>query len=187
MPLLLRRCLLLMCLALPLAAVRAGEQRCDGPLKRDAADFEAVGDGSQVLDKKTRLIWMRCIEGQRWTGSTCRASDPQAVNPGPRLSYGAAIRFAASRVSAKESWRIPTKKELLTLREPGCHNPSLNLTVFPTEPAWSSEGMFWSSTPESKVGRALVSAIGTNDAWSDTGPSKLHHVRLVRTVPTETP
>lgn len=181
------RCLTLVCLVLTLTGARAGEQRCDGPLKRDAADFEAVGDGSQVLDRKTRLIWTRCIEGQVWTGSVCRAGDPQAVNPGPKLSYGGAVKYAASRVSAKESWRIPTKKELLTLREPGCHNPSLNLTVFPTEPAWSSDGMFWSSTPESKVGRALVSAIGTSDSWSDTSPSKMHHVRLVRTAPTETP
>jgi|GEM_PF-909881 hypothetical protein len=179
--------LLLTSLLLPLATARAGEQQCNGPLRRDVADFEAVGDGSQVLDKKTRLIWMRCIEGQVWTGTVCRASDPQAVNPGPKTSYGDAVRFAASRVSAKESWRIPTKKELLSLREPGCRNPSLNLTIFPTEPAWSSDGMFWSSTPESKIGRALVSAIGTSDSWSETGPSKLHHVRLVRTVPTDTP
>lgn len=180
-----RRGLLLVCLILPLAAAQAGEQRCDGPLKRDAADFEAVGDGSQVLDRKTRLIWMRCIEGQVWTGSVCRASDPQAVNPGPKLSYGDAVRFAASRVSATESWRMPTKKELLTLREPRCRNPSFNLAVFPTEPAWSSDGMFWSSTPQEKVGRALVSAIGTSDSWSDTNPSKVHHVRLVRPAPAE--
>jgi Protein of unknown function (DUF1566) len=160
----------------------ADGQRCEGALKRDSSDFVAIADGSQVLDKETRLIWMRCVEDQVWTGSTCRASDPKAVNPGPRLTYAAALRFAASRASAAERWRIPTKNELLTLREPGCYNPSMNLKVFPTDPAWSSDGMFWSSTPEAR-GQGLVSAIGTSDSWSETGESKTNHVRLVRAAP----
>ncbi|MBY0233666.1 MAG: hypothetical protein K2W93_01700, partial [Burkholderiaceae bacterium] len=41
-------------------------QQCEGPLKRDATDFSAIGDGSQVVDKRTQLIWMRCVEDQSW-------------------------------------------------------------------------------------------------------------------------
>jgi Protein of unknown function (DUF1566) len=177
--------LALVSLVCSMGTAHSGGQRCEGPLKRDASDFVALGDGSQVLDKKTRLIWTRCVEDQVWTGSTCQASDPQAVNPGPRLTYTAARSFAASKASATESWRIPTKNELLTLREPGCYNPSLNLKVFPTAPAWSSDGMFWTSTPQAR-GQALVSAIGASDSWSETGESKTNHVRLVRTAPPET-
>jgi Protein of unknown function (DUF1566) len=162
----------------------AGEQRCEGSSKRDISDFVFLGDGSQILDKKTNLIWMRCIEDQTWTRAACRANDPNAVNPGPRTTYEQARKLAVSKSSPEQTWRIPTQKELLTLREPNCYNPSMSVKLFPTEPAWSSDGSFWTSTPQAK-GRALVSAIGTSDSWSTTEPSKTNHVRLVRTLPTE--
>ena len=158
-------------------------QQCDGPPKRNTADFAAIGDGSQVHDKVTNLIWMRCIEDQSWNGSTCIANDPEAVNPGPRLTYQQAKALAAGKSTTDERWRLPTRKELLTLREPRCHNPSLSLAVFPTRPEWSSDGAFWTSTPEAK-GVSLVSAIGTSDAWATTDEANTNHVRLVRTPPT---
>lgn len=159
-----------------------GEQRCEGPLARPEADFSFLAGGAQVLDSKTGLIWMRCIEGQRWTGTSCLAEDPNAVNPGPRLTYAQARQLAASRSTTEEPWRIPTRAELVSLREPGCYNPSMSLRLFPTIPAWSSDGSFWTSTPEGQ-GVSLVSAIGTSDSWSATTPDKLNHVRLVRTQP----
>nr|WP_295078729.1 DUF1566 domain-containing protein [uncultured Roseateles sp.] len=155
-------------------------QQCEGPPKRDATDFSPIGDGSQVLDKRTQLIWMRCVEDQSWNGSTCLANDPDAVNPGPRLSYQQAKALAKSKSTSEEQWRIPTRKELLSLREPNCYNPSFSLTVFPSKPAWSSDGSFWTSTPEAK-GVSLVSAIGTSDAWATTDDENTNHIRLVRT------
>ena len=160
----------------------AGSQTCEGPMQRSAADFEVLGDGAQLLDKKTQLIWMRCIENQAWTGKTCAAKDPEEVNPGPRISYAQALQLAASASTPTERWRLPTRQELLTLREPGCTNPSMSLTLFPTQPAWSSGGMFWTATPEAK-GRAVVSAIGSSDAWAETKADNQHHVRLVRNAP----
>lgn len=157
-------------------------QQCEGPLQRDATDFSAVGDGSQVYDKRTQLIWMRCVEDQRWNGSVCVANDAEAVNPGPRLSFQQANALAASKSTSEEQWRLPTRKELLSLREPNCYNPSLSLAVFPTKPAWSSDGAFWTSTREAK-GVSLVSAIGTSDAWATTDEGNTNHVRLVRTPP----
>lgn len=155
-------------------------QQCEGPLKRTAADFVAVGDGSQVYDERSKLVWMRCIEDQSWNGSMCVANDPDAVNPGPRLTYQQAKALAVEKSTGEERWRLPTRKELLSLREPNCHNPSLNLKVFPSKPAWSSDGFFWTSTPEAK-GVSLVSAIGTSDAWATTDDENTNHVRLVRT------
>lgn len=160
-------------------------QQCDGPLKRSVTDFAAVGDGSQVHDKSTHLIWMRCIEDQTWNGATCVANDPEAVNPGPRLTHQQAKALAAKKSTIEERWRLPTRKELLSIREPNCHNPSQNLAVFPTQPAWSSDGSFWTSTPEAK-GFSLVSAIGTSDAWAIADEENMNHVRLVRT-PTPLP
>lgn len=169
-------------LALLPGTVHAGEQTCSAPAARNEADFVFLAGGEQVQDMKTGLIWARCIEGQSWNGETCVADDPDAVNPGPRVTYAQALKLAASMSSAEESWRLPTKAELLTLREPNCYNPSMSLRLFPTQPAWSSDGSFWTSSREGQ-GVSVVSAIGTSDAWSSTDKSKTHHVRLVRTAP----
>jgi hypothetical protein len=157
-------------------------QQCEGPSRRHVTEFSAMGDGSQVFDKRNNLIWMRCIEDQSWNGSTCVANDPDAVNPGPGLTYQQAKLLVAEKSTLDEHWRLPTRKELLTLREPNCYNPSQNLAVFPTQPEWSADGAFWTSTPEAK-GVSLVSAIGVSDAWSTTSEANVHHVRLVRTPP----
>jgi hypothetical protein len=158
-------------------------QQCEGPLKRNPADFVPLADGAQLLDKQTGLIWMRCIEDQQWTGTVCAALDPQAVNPGPRLTFKQAQGLARAKATREEPWRLPTQKELLTLREANCYNPSMSLALFPTQPEWSSDGAFWTATREA-AGYALVSAIGRSDAWAQADASNTHHVRLVRNAPT---
>jgi hypothetical protein len=158
----------------------AGEQRCTGAARRSPAEFKPLGDGAEILDTRTKLIWRRCIEGQSWTGSTCQADDPRAVNPGPRLSYQAAQAFAAEASSETVHWRLPTAAELETLREPNCYNPSFNLELFPTAPAWSSDGFFWSTTRKDN-GQAVISAIGNSDATHSPAPDHVNHARLVRT------
>lgn len=169
--------------AVSMGSSASASQQCDGPLTRHGSEFSPVGDGSQVYDKTTHLIWMRCIEDQSWNGTTCVANDPDAVNPGPRLTHAQAKAWAAEKSTSDEQWRLPTRKELLTLREPHCHNPSQNLSVFPTMPAWSNDGAFWTSTREA-TGVSLVSAIGSSDAWATTASGNTNHVRLVRTPPT---
>ena len=161
------------------APALAGEQRCDGPQRRAASEFRIVGDGSEILDTKSNLVWRRCIEGQTWTGGTCQADDPRAVNPGPRMTYGAAQQFAASLSTPEKSWRLPKAAELIALREAGCYNPSFSLDLFPTSPDWSSDGFFWTSTPDGG-GLATISAIGTSDAHETPAPDHVNHVRLVR-------
>lgn len=165
------------CLASP---ALAGEQRCSGPMRRSAAEFQVSADGTEVMDQKNGLIWRRCIEGQTWTGTNCQADDDHAVNPGPRMTYQEAQRFAASVSTPDKSWRLPTSRELATLREPNCYNPSFSLDLFPTSPEWRSDGFFWTTTPEGG-GLALVTAIGTSDAHASPAPDHTNHVRLVRT------
>lgn len=164
------------CLAAP---ALAGEQRCSGPIRRAATEFQISGDGTEVMDRKNGLIWRRCIEGQTWTGATCQADDDKAVNPGPRMTYQDAQRFAASVATSDKRWRLPTSRELATLREPNCYNPSFSLELFPTSPEWRSDGFFWTTTPEGG-GLALVTAIGTSDAHATPATDHTNHVRLVR-------
>lgn len=157
----------------------AGEQRCEGAQRRSAGEFEIVGDGSEILDKKSGLVWRRCLEGQSWTGSTCQADDPRAVNPGPRMSYEAAQAFATRLSTPVKTWRLPKAAELIALREDGCYNPSFSLSLFPTSPEWSSDGFFWTTTADGG-GLATISAIGTSDAHETPAPDHVNHVRLVR-------
>lgn len=168
--------LLALCIATPAIA---GEQRCQGPQHRATDEFQILGDGSEILDTKSKLIWRRCIERQSWTGSTCQADDPRAVNPGPRMTYRAAQQFAASLSTPDKPWRLPTARELIALREDGCYNPSFSLELFPTSPDWSSDGFFWTTTPDGG-GLATISAIGTSDAHETPEPDHVNHVRLVR-------
>lgn len=161
-------------------------QQCEGPPGRDPQDFQILGDGTQVLDKKHQLIWQRCIENQQWNGSSCVARDPSEVNPGPRLSFAQAQALAAAQWTREQAWRMPNAKELKTLREPGCYNPSMSLTLFPTQPAWSGDGSFWTSTPEGN-GYSVISAIGQSDGWAGKDEANQHHLRLVRTAPKPAP
>jgi len=161
------------------SAADAGEQRCEGAMRRPVSEFTPLGDGSELLDTKSGLIWWRCLEGQSWTGSSCKAEDPRAVNPGPRMTFPAAQAFAVAQSTPEVQWRLPTLAELDAIREPNCYNPSFSLELFPTEPAWSSDGFFWTTTPQGN-GRAVVSAIGNSDATSRKPSDDTNHVRLVR-------
>lgn len=159
-------------------SVSATEQVCEGKSVRKSAEFKSLGDGAQVLDTKTGLIWQRCIEGSNWNGKTCQSEI--SILPGRRISYSDANRRAIAKSTKTVVWRIPTKAELITIREPSCYNPSIDLQVFPASPKWTSDGSFWSSSPEAS-GVTVVSAIGGSDAWETTEDRSENHTRLVRT------
>jgi len=81
-----------------------------------------------------------------------------------------------SSFAGQSDWRLPSSKELQTLPEYGCNDPSINLNVFPNTPSDS----FWSST---------TSAGGASDAWfvnffngslSYNAKTYTNRVRLVR-------
>jgi hypothetical protein len=182
---------------LPLV-VQAGEQSCSGPLKRPVSEFVISADGLELKDLKTGLIWSRCLEGSAWDGQVCQSQHPvhAAVVPANDFSYGEALALASARSTdtTKPAWRIPSMKELSTIREPNCYNPSANLALFPVDPAWSSDGSIWSSSTahEGQVlsksdgkygGRFLMSAVGVSDSHDSTTEGDRAYVRLVHTDP----
>jgi hypothetical protein len=175
----------------------AGQQTCNGPPSRQSSDFVISSDGLEVRDLKTGLIWSRCMEGSTWTGSVCLSQSAEYANviPAEQFTYSAALQRAAARSTPQMTWRLPTMHELETIREPGCYNPSANLTLFPVAPDWSSDGSLWSTTQRYKGvfpasgargpagGRVAMSAIGTSDSWTNTINDEFHYVRLVRADP----
>ncbi len=84
----------------------------------------------EVYDKKTSLIWHRCLLGQ--AGTNCQEGTAQVLN-----------WLQALEVGSTQGWRVPNIRELATLVELQCSNPAINLSVFPNQP----NGHLWSSSP----------------------------------------
>ncbi len=93
------------------------------------------GDGvnNAVIDRKTGLIWRRCLEGQLWSEGAC------TYNTSFHLSQEGALTQGSSR----SGWRVPNVKELASLPDRGRVSPSLDVGFFPG--AVGSD--LWTSTP----------------------------------------
>jgi hypothetical protein len=95
------------------------------PYPGDAANNVAV-------DRKTGLVWRRCVEGMAWNGSACL---------GPALTFNQ--EAALMRASTRSGWRLPNAKELGSLADRSRSDPALEPTAFPG----AVGGWLWSSTP----------------------------------------
>jgi len=145
------------------------QQVCPSGNPRNAPDsrYSVQPDGT-VRDLQTSLIWQRCSQGQ--AGSSCSGA------ASTHTWEQALVLASNSSFAGQSDWRLPSSKELLTLPEYGCSNPSINLNVFPNTPS----GDFWSSTTH---------AGGASNAWIvyfnfgilgfDT-KTFIFHARLVR-------
>ncbi len=113
-----------------------------------------LGDGT-VTDVRTGLQWMRCSLGQTWQGGTC-------VGWAEEYTWQEALDTAATLnrqggYASYSDWRVPTKKELLTLIycssgqpniwndtgqacQGGYERPTIYQPVFPNTP----DSRYWS-------------------------------------------
>ena len=98
-----------------------------------APDFAPSADGASVINRHTRLAWLRCDEGMQWNGETC-------VGQALLLDRPEAIALAAARSKADGvSWRLPRVPELQRL----ANTPvGLDPRLFPAAP----RGWHWSAT-----------------------------------------
>lgn len=131
--------------------------------------FVFLGEGHEVSDKVTGLIWKRCPVGRSWTGINCD---------------GLAMRYdwkSALALGDGNQWRLPNIKELESISEVSCSKPALNLAVFPGTPK-SEFSRLWSATP-------YLHHESRSTAWyfhPDSGSISIHDVssaefvRLVR-------
>lgn len=72
------------------------------------------------------MRWFRCNAGEYFQDGQC-VGDALLMTKFDALAY--ADDFAQS---SGKSWRLPTLKEMRTLTETGCDNPSINTQVFST-------------------------------------------------------
>ncbi len=101
-------------------------------------------DGT-AIDKATGLMWMRCSLGHTWTGTTCSGDTHRSTWEGA-LNAVQAFNQKGGFAEHKD-WRIPNMKELGSIVERACVNPSINQEVFPTTEFW----YYWSSTPSAGI------------------------------------
>ena len=90
----------------------------------DYGRFELKGQGI-AKDNDLGVEWFRCSVGQRFLKDRC-AGEPLFL----RWETGTDT-IKEMNEKAAESWRLPTLKELASLKVRGCGNPSVNLNVFP--------------------------------------------------------
>lgn len=99
--------------------------------------FEIVG--SVAKDRKTGLMWKRCLEGA--SGAQCEEGEPQTFSWPKALLHAQKVNNEGG-YAGHDNWRMPNIKELKSLGELQCVQPSLNLEVFPSAPprlrAWTS-------------------------------------------------
>ena len=107
--------------------------------------YQIFNNGSEVKDLKTELIWQRCTVGQTWTGSSCEGE-------ATAYTWPQALEIVKT---GDNIWRLPNVKELYSLVNIACYNPSINEPIFPNT---ANDG-YWSSSP-------FVSQSIADHAWS---------------------
>lgn len=135
-------------LLLSLALLSMGSQAVC-PSVPTADRFELHGD--EVIDRRTGLVWQRCMVGQTWNGSTCAGTYGWHT-------YDVAMGLAkqANATDSPAGWRVPNIKELFSLVDLGCADPAIDSVAFPATPGLA----IWSATPE-----AVRAAYGSNTVW----------------------
>ncbi len=137
-------------------------------------DFTDHGDGT-VTHTQTGLMWKRCSEGQVWDGTTCTGSATTFTWQGS-LQQAETLNNETGYATFTD-WRVPNIKELKSIVEMQCIQPSINSTIFPVT---INTGWYWSSSPYAGLGSY---AWGVYFYVGNDGTLKKsldHYVRLVR-------
>ena len=126
------------------------EQICNTNLAETAPASRFQITGGEALDTKTGLVWKRCLGGQTWDEEANKCS-----------IFVTSSNWKEALESATNGWRVPNIKELGSIIEHSCSNPSLNTEVFPG-PAELVAPTLWSSTPALRY----LNSIGHEGVWT---------------------
>lgn len=134
-------------------------------------NFYDNGDGT-TTDLKTGLMWKKCPEGLM--GSACETGTVVKLTWQQALQRAQTINSNGG-FAGYTDWRLPNIKELKSIVEEQCYDPSANLETFPVTPSFC----FWSSTHDSTDGALVVDFKG-GDGGGMAWKASLFYVRLVR-------
>lgn len=128
-------------------------------------------DGPVAIDLVARLEWMRCSVGQVYIEETCRGE----VLRMPFVAVPEAVRRVTA--SAGTGWRLPTRRELMSLVADTTTPPRIDTTVFPETLA---EGYWTSDRPLLNPRHHWVVSFFTGHSYGRAFSDGLYAVRLVR-------
>lgn len=97
--------------------------------------------GSVAKDRQTGLMWKRCLEGT--SGANCEEGEPREFS-WPKALLHAQETNSQGGYAGHDNWRLPNIKELKSIAELQCVQPSLNLEVFPSV---HPRARVWTSSP----------------------------------------
>ena len=103
-------------------------------------DFTSHSDGT-VTHIKTGLMWQVCSQGQTWDNGSCTGVGT-AHNWQDALLIPSTLNVSGGYAGYSD-WRLPDYKELNSIFEVSCYNPSINSIVFPSTPS----NVYWTSSP----------------------------------------
>ncbi|MDO9041940.1 MAG: DUF1566 domain-containing protein [Desulfocapsaceae bacterium] len=96
------------------------------------------GDGT-ITDSKTGLMWKKCMEGV--TGNLCDTGVATTFTWQTALQQPGVVNGGG--FATHQDWRLPNIKELTSIVEEQCYDPSINLNRFPNTPS----SVVWSGSP----------------------------------------
>ena len=97
-----------------------------------------VHNNGTVTDKRTKLQWKVCSQGQGWRSNNC-SGEAKEYNWQQALKQGQNEAFAGF-----SDWRLPNIEELRSIVAFDRYRPAINLAIFPATPSY---GYYWSSSP----------------------------------------
>lgn len=109
-----------------------GSGTCTGALVANTTDMPTGAPSSDwacTKDNVTNLVWSLQSGNGEWT-TYARTTLPAATN-------------AATRCGYSDGWRLPTRRELLSLVHHGVAQPSIDSAYFPDTQSF----MYWSADP----------------------------------------
>ena len=169
----LKKIIVTIAIVLCLAPAVAISQTCKPSSIPATTNFHDNGDGT-TTDLKTGLMWKKCPEGL--TGSACETGTIAGFTWQQALQRVQTINSSGG-FAGYTDWRLPNIKELRSIVEEQCYDPSVNLETFPN----TGSETFWSSSTEgASVSVWLIDFRGGSDSYANMEGSGLFYVRLVR-------
>lgn len=133
-----------------------------------------------ITDLRFGLVWSVCTFGQTYNVSdhTCKGDAKVANDWASAMATQDEIN--GQKFADHSDWRLPSIKELQSIVERQCRQPSIKLSIF----KGTINGRYWSNTPDDLVnpelkGRIVDFSDGVEFARPTTTTSYVRHVRKI--------
>ncbi len=148
-------------------------------------DTSTTANGGWVADRATNLMWLICPVGFDWEVTegfgTCQWTGSEPAQAKTASEAQAAIDAAnTATYLGYSNWRLPSIKELTSIVERACNNPTVNIRVFGSALASYSSRRYWSATVDATASGQMW-IVDFDDGLTDSVAGTLSNmVRMVR-------